>query len=209
MCPSPIQARNDFVMAEKKYGDPFQFEPMGSLFIASNFYLNIDGDDKGMLRRVRFLPCPNTIEGDSIRLDILEQFRRTEHAAAILKWVVDGACKALAAERHFDVPKSVTAFSEEIAYDNDHIQQWIEEECDQGPLHAAQFQDLYQAYVRSSERSGRRPFSERRFGEALSKKGFKKERRKINGRKATMYNGLRHRDVPNHISTLMEKDNAV
>ena len=84
----------DEIHAEKKYKAPFKFTPSHTLVLYTNHLPKVGAMDEGTWRRLIVIPFQAKIEGKS---DIKNYGDYLFHNAggAILKWVIDGAKKAI------------------------------------------------------------------------------------------------------------------
>ena len=78
----------DTIVGEKKYHDPFYFEPSHTTVLYTNFLPKVGSNDKGTWRRLYVAPFTANITNP--QKDFAEKLLATS-SKAVLKWIVDGA----------------------------------------------------------------------------------------------------------------------
>jgi len=122
-----IAARVPFAKA------PLVFKPQWTLFFAANHFPAVPGATRrdGFWRRVKILPFENTLKRESMNPALGYQLSRDDNAAAILKWVVDGAVRWWdeygSKNKTMDVPEIVSHEVEEIQEQEDPLGDFVEE----------------------------------------------------------------------------------
>ena len=166
----------DPIEAEKKYKDPFHFDPSHTLVLYTNHLPKVSANDDGTWRRLIVIPFNAKIKGKS---DIKNygDYLFENAGPAILGWVIDGAQKAINKGFKFTKPKVVVDAVEAYREENDWLGQFIEDHCDIDPSYEAKSGELYQTYRAACLSTGEFTRSTTDFYNALEKAGYEKRRR--------------------------------
>lgn len=179
----------DPIQAEKKYKDPFNFEPSHTLVLYTNHLPRVSANDDGTWRRLIVIPFNAKITGKS-DIKNFADYLYSESGPAIMKWIIEGAAKAIASEFHTGKPKVVLEAIEAYREENDWLAQFIEEHCEVDKSFSEKSGELYQAYRNACMMTGEYTRSTSDFYGSLEKAGFQR-RRTNSGR---MVAGLRLKD---------------
>ena len=179
----------DEIQAEKKYRDPFHFVPSHTLVLYTNYLPKVGANDDGIWRRLIVIPFNARIVGKS-DIKNYADYLYDKAGPAIMKWIIEGAEKAIRADFHTPMPQSVRDAIDRYRDANDWLGQFIEDHCDVAPSFSEKSGELYQAYRIACAQSGEYVRSTTDFYGALEKAGFVKHRTNA-GR---MISGLRLKD---------------
>ena len=170
----------DPIEAEKKFKDPFHFDPSHTLVLYTNHLPKVSANDDGTWRRLIVIPFNAKIVGNA---DIKNygDYLYENAGPAILAWVINGAKKAFDKGFKFERPKVVVDAVEAYREENDWLGQFLEEHCDVGPEYEEKSGELYQSYRSACLLTGEYIRSTTDFYGSLEKIGFTKRRNK-NGR---------------------------
>lgn len=170
----------DPIEAEKKFKDPFHFDPSHTLVLYTNHLPKVSANDDGTWRRLIVIPFNAKIVGNS---DIKNygDYLYENAGPAILAWVINGAKKAFDKGFKFERPKVVVDAVEAYREENDWLGQFLEDFCDIAPSYEAKSGELYQSYRSACLLTGEYIRSTTDFYGSLEKIGFTKRRNK-NGR---------------------------
>lgn len=170
----------DPIEAEKKFKDPFHFDPSHTLVLYTNHLPKVSANDDGTWRRLIVIPFNAKIVGNS---DIKNygDYLYENAGPAILAWVINGAKKAFDKGFKFERPKVVVDAVEAYREENDWLGQFLEEHCDVGAEYEVKSGELYQSYRSACLLTGEYIRSTTDFYGSLEKIGFTKRRNK-NGR---------------------------
>ena len=165
----------DPIEAEKKYKDPFHFDPSHTLVLYTNHLPKVSANDDGTWRRLIVIPFNAKITGKS---DIKNYSDHLFDNAgpAIMKWIVEGAGQAIKKEFKIPEPQVVKDAVAKYREDNDWMGQFIEEHCDVDPAYTEKSGELYQAYRNACLLSGEFIRSTADFYGSLEKAGFFRHR---------------------------------
>ena len=165
----------DEIQAEKKFKDPFHFTPSHTIVLYTNHLPKVGGNDDGIWRRLIVIPFNAKIEGTSDVKNYADYL--VENAGGyILRWIMEGAQKAI--ERNFKIamPKIVRDAVEAYRNDNDWLGQFLEECCEIDPAHQCKSGELFQEYRSYCARTGDYARSSADFYAALDKLGYERKR---------------------------------
>ncbi|WP_026524744.1 phage/plasmid primase, P4 family [Butyrivibrio sp. MB2005] len=167
----------DEIAAEKKYKDPFKFRPSHTLILYTNHLPKVGVSDTGTWRRLIVIPFNAKIEGNSDIKNYTNYL--TEHAGpAIMKWIIEGAHKAMKDEFRIVKPKVVVDAIEKYRADNDWLGEFLSEKCDLDPAYKVKSGDFYQEYRNFCQMRGNYTRSTTDFYAALEAVGLNRKRSK-------------------------------
>lgn len=167
----------DPIEAEKKYKDPFHFDPSHTLVLYTNHLPKVSANDDGTWRRLIVIPFNAKITGKSDIKNFSDHL--FEHAgSAIMKWIIEGAEIAINKGFKFTEPQVVVDAIKEYRENNDWLGQFIEEHCDVDPSYSEKSGELYQQYRVSCIQCGEFVRSTSDFYGSLEKAGFFRYRKK-------------------------------
>ena len=179
----------DPIEAEKKYKDPFHFDPSHTLVLYTNYLPKVSANDDGTWRRLIVIPFNTKITGKSDIKNYSDYL--FEHAGpAILSWIIEGAETAIAKGFKIPEPKAVRDAVDKYREDNDWLGQFIDEHCDVDPSYTEKSGDLYQQYHAVCFQSGEYARSTTDFYGNLEKAGFQRKK----ARSGILVYGLRLKD---------------
>lgn len=176
-------ASTDAITGERKYHDPFVFEPTHTALLYTNFLPRLTTLDNGTKRRIIVCPFNQTIENP--RKDFAEKlYERSK--GAILRWIVMGAKRFY--ESNYVLPscKTVEGSKKEYIEDNDWMATFLEECTIIGELESQAGGVLYKAYRQWCEDSGIYPRNNKEFAHSLINAGFSVKKTK----KCNVWKGL-------------------
>ena len=179
----------DPIEAEKKYKDPFHFDPSHTLVLYTNHLPKVSANDDGTWRRLIVVPFSAKITGKS-DIKNYSDYLFENAGESIMKWIIEGAKKAIEMEYKIPEPKAVKAAIAKYREDNDWLGQFVFEHCDVDPSYEEKSGELYQTYRNECLAAGEYVRSTTDFYGSLEKAGFSRFR-KTNGR---FVKGLKLRD---------------
>lgn len=168
----------DEIEAEKKYKDPFKFEPSHTLVLYTNHLPRVGANDDGTWRRLIVIPFNAKIEG---RSDIKNyaDYLVVNAGPSITGWIIEGAKKAIDANFHFTVPSCVKDAIEAYRENNDWLASFFEDCCEIDQTYQQKSGEFYQEYRAYCGRNGEYTRSTTDFYTALVAAGFKRRKTKI------------------------------
>ena len=110
----------DPIQAEKKYKDPFSFDPSHTLVLYTNHLPRVSANDDGTWRRLIVIPFNAKITGKSDIKNFADHLF-SESGEAIMKWIIEGAGKAIESGFHTDKPKVVQDAIDAYREENDWL----------------------------------------------------------------------------------------
>ena len=115
----------DEIFAEKKYKDPFSFKPSHTLVLYTNHLPKVGAMDDGIWRRLIVIPFNAKISGKS-DIKNYSEFLIKKSGGYIVKWLIEGAKKAI--DNHFKIknPKVVQDAIEKYKQDNDWMTHFLD-----------------------------------------------------------------------------------
>ena len=179
----------DPIQAEKKYKDPFSFDPSHTLVLYTNHLPKVSANDDGTWRRLIVIPFNAKITGASDITNFAD-YLYSEAGPAIMRWIIEGAAKCIASNYRTRKPKVVTDAIEAYREENDWLGQFLEEHCEIDPSFSEKSGELYQAYRNACMMNGEYIRSTTDFYGGLEKLGYR--RRRVSAGKLIV--GLRLKD---------------
>ncbi len=175
----------DPIEAEKKYKDPFHFEPSHTLILYTNHLPRVGAIDDGTWRRLIVIPFAAKIDGKS-DIKNYADYLFTNAGGAILKWMIEGAVRVIDAEFKIDLPVCVQEAIKAYRGENDWLGHFLTDRCDIGKELTEQSGTLYTAYRQYCAECGEYTRSTTDFYTALENEGFMRHRT----RKGSVVRGL-------------------
>ena len=165
----------DEIYAEKKYKEPFKFEPTHTLVLYTNHLPKVGAIDEGTWRRLIVIPFNAKIEGSS-DIKNYADYLYEKSGGAILKWIMEGAKRVIDNGYHLTQPSVVKDAIKKYKENNDWFSQFLDECCEVGDFFSEKSGDVYSAYRDYCMRVGDYIRSTTDFYTALESAGFKRKR---------------------------------
>jgi putative DNA primase/helicase len=158
----------DRIVGERKYRDPFEFDPQFKIWLSTNHQPMIRGIDDGIWDRIRLIPFTVRIADDAVDRYLKDKLLR--EAPGILNWMIEGC---LAWQRDgLGSDTSVSSATRDYRVSMDSLGMFIQEECVEDPLGLITVSDIYTAYERWSKESGEYAISKRALTNRLRDRGY-------------------------------------
>ncbi|MGH2505850.1 MAG: DNA primase family protein [Ktedonobacteraceae bacterium] len=151
------------ITARLLYGNPFTFNPIMKLFLATNNKPQISGKDEGIWRRVKLIPFKVTIPPEERDKDLYDKL--VAELPGILNWAIQGCLDWQ--QQGLNEPEEVVLAIQEYRNEQDIMAQFLEEECTLTPTASCTAKELYAHYCQWCEENGEKPDSQKRFGGTL------------------------------------------
>lgn len=175
---------NERLVGRLRYGQAFEFTPVGTVMAATNHRPRVDGVDDGIWRRIHLVPWREVVPEDRRDPRFRERLLADE-GQGILAWLVRGAQAYLA--DGLQRPRTVSDASEDYRRESDAVGAFLAECCDEHPGARRQpAGELYDAFRRYVEQNGLGELASNQFAERLEARGF--ERTRSRGR--SYWNGV-------------------
>jgi P4 family phage/plasmid primase-like protien len=167
----------DKITGEKKYKDPFDFEPSHTVALFTNHLPRVGSNDAGTWRRLVVIPFNAVIEG---KADIKNYaaYLYNNCGGAILKWIIEGAKKYIAADFHIEPPECVKQAIENYRQQNDWLNNYLAERCEIDPKFAQKSGELYSDYRAYCLNTGDYTRSAPDFKAAIESAGYETKKTK-------------------------------
>ena len=152
--------------------NPFTFMPTHKADITTNHKPIITGTDEGIWRRIHLIPFNVTIPEEERDEHYREKYLVLE-LPGILNWMLEGLRKYN--ENGLKPPEEIQAATKDYRTEMDVIEQWLENNCLRNTGLSQPLQELYKNYVNyvgNEVGHGAATLTKRKFGDALSEKGF-------------------------------------
>lgn len=164
----------DPITARFLHKEFFTFYPQFKLWMSSNYQPAIRNQDWGIWRRVKMIPFTVTIP-DEERDEMLTEKLKAE-LPGILNWALQG----LAVYRDYGMmyPDKVNAATQQYRESQDIVGQFLKAKCIENPVASIRASDLYDLYKGWAADAKEYIMKERKFGEAMKKRGFRTEHKR-------------------------------
>jgi len=158
----------DRIRVARKYGQPFEFEPVFKPILATNHKPVIEGQDHAIWRRVKLVPFEVTIPDHEQDPELPDKL--LEELPGILNWALAGCYEWQSNGLAF--PDEVTQATADYRAEQDVLADWIAARCVVRPDVSDEVAGLYSDYVAWCQDNTDQPISKRRFAQALDDHGF-------------------------------------
>ena len=165
----------DLIEGEKKYKDPFKFRPTHTLVLYTNHLPRVGATDTGIWRRLIVIPFNARITGNS-DIKNYSKYLQANAAPAIMKWIIEGAQKAIRDNYRLKAPKCVQEAIARYKADNDWMSHFLDECCEIGDGLKEKSGELFAAYRAFCGRTNDFCRSTTEFYTALEQRGFNRQR---------------------------------
>ena len=167
----------DEISAEKKYKDPFKYEPTHSLVLYTNHLPRVGVNDDGTWRRLIIIPFNAKIQRTS-DIKNFSDYLVKNAGGAILTWIIEGAQKAIENNCKLTPPQVVIDAIAQYRNNNDWLSIFIEDCCEVDRTFTQKSGELYQEYRAYCSRNGEYARSTTDFYSALDTAGFARHKNK-------------------------------
>ena len=167
----------DEISAEKKYKDPFKYEPTHSLVLYTNHLPRVGANDDGTWRRLIIIPFNAKIQRTS-DIKNFSDYLVKNAGGAILTWIIEGAKKAIENNCKLTPPQVVIDAIAQYRNNNDWLSIFIEDCCEVDRTFTQKSGELYQEYRAYCSRNGEYARSTTDFYSALETAGFTRKKTK-------------------------------
>jgi putative DNA primase/helicase len=165
----------DVISARALYKDPIEFTPAHTTVMHTNHLPRLGSLDGGVKRRIAVAPFTATLPEGRVIKDY-SRVLTDECGPAILRWIVDGAVKFYNAGCRLAKPACVQEATDEYLSSEDSIGQFLDECCELQEDAMTSLSDLYTSYHYWAESQGVRPYTKKRFGQMLTRRGYEQYR---------------------------------
>jgi putative DNA primase/helicase len=151
--------------------DFWTFLPTHKILLATNHKPDVRGTDHAIWRRLRLIPY--TVKFDGERRDKSMPEKLADERPGILAWLVRG-CREWQASGLAE-PETVAAATREYRDAQDVLAAFLEDCCIISPSCRVKAGQLYAAYKDWTDRTGEYTQTQRKFGDAMTEREFKRE----------------------------------
>ena len=137
---------SDDIYAEKKYKSPFYFTPSHTLILYTNHLPKISSIDDGIWDRILIIPFNNRFRNKKKEKKNYSNYLFFYAGGAILKWLIEGAKKAIDSNFKLTKPKIVVDAISKYQYKNDVFKRFINDYCVLDKSYKESSSLLYQTY---------------------------------------------------------------
>lgn len=160
-------ASKDPVRGEKKYKDPFDFDPSHSLVLYTNHLPEIGARDSGTWDRVRVIPFNARFRDTRNEIKDYESVLYKQCGGAALSWAIKGAMKVIENGYRIELPECVRNAIKDYKDENDWLASFLEARCYVNPRAKTTSSELYRGYRVYCDQIGDFPKNSSNFKKAL------------------------------------------
>jgi putative DNA primase/helicase len=161
----------DAMVARFLFREFFEFLPQFKVWLCVNHKPRIRGSDHAIWRRIHLIPYSVRIPAEEQIPDFHRQLE--PELSGILNWCLDGL--RLWREGGLEPPKAVLEATAEYKAESDILADFFEERCVQAPNASAYAKDIYKSYKTWAQDAGEQVYSQRKLGEFLVERGFRRK----------------------------------
>jgi putative DNA primase/helicase len=178
----------DAIQAERKYRDPFVFNPFVRLVVATNNLFDVADRSEGFYRRLMIVRFERAIAEACQNRELKSKLEA--ELPGILNWALVGL-RRLEARDSFRLPKRVQDEVAEFQRWNNPVGCWLEDCCELDPDSWKSSADLNESYGIWARTMGQKPLASNRFGIELQRlRGVQRKRSSCPAR-TQGYQGIR------------------
>ena len=157
----------DKISARRMKEDFWEFKPTHKILMCTNHKPEIRETKNAIWRRVKLVPFNVTIPTDEQDPRLPEKLRA--EYPGILAWCVEGCLDWI--ELGLEIPSAVEDATKEYRLESDVIGEFLAAECSVGDAYRVRAMPLY---LRYQKWAGAEAINQRKFGKAMTERGFKK-----------------------------------
>jgi P4 family phage/plasmid primase-like protien len=161
---------SDRITARRMREDFWSFGPTHKIIMGTNHKPEIRETKNAIWRRVKLVPFDVVIPESEQVADLPKRLRR--EYPGILAWAVRGALDWL--RDGLRPPQEVVDATAEYRAEQDAVAGFLADECIINEQLSARATPLYERYRQFTQRSGEEPMNQRRFGQAMTERGFQR-----------------------------------
>jgi putative DNA primase/helicase len=163
----------DTIAARFMRQDFFDFAPQFKIMIMGNHKPSVRSVDEAIKRRLKLLPFTVTIPTHERDPELVEKLKR--EWPGILDWMIGGYAQ-WRKSKGLVTPQAVTDATDSYLEQEDAFEAWIADQCerDRGAFESASM--LFASWRVWAERGGEYVGTQRRFAQALERKGIRRDR---------------------------------
>jgi len=166
----------------------FDFDPIFTLWFASNHKPKLSDTGKPMRRRLKFVKFLNSVELGKEDAGLPDRLIKDE-GDLIFSWMVKGAVEWN--KRGLDTPQEISDWTDEYFAGEDYIQHWLNECVESGVNYESGAKDTYLSFAHFCEENNYFKLDAREFKKRMEQKGFTQKKTKM-GNKWVGFKVVRH-----------------
>jgi putative DNA primase/helicase len=189
----------DRIMAERKFGKQFEYEPFAKLLFSSNGLPKTTDFSERYFGRLLPIPFPNEFpEIPKVGRTLDARLSDPKELSGVLNRAL--ALLPRLRSNGFAQAASVQECLDEYRTSSDPVSEWLAEEVDVDPDEMISKQDLYQAYRKDMKRDNKTIVSQKQFGSSVKRilSVVEGQRTVAGNSKTWVYMGIRFRAGSQH-----------
>ena len=157
----------DTISAERKFGDPFEFEPNTKFVFCTNEMPSFEGFNYGLKRRLKMIPFYRRFLDHEQDKELQEKL--SKEIPGIIGWAIDGAIRFTQNNRKFNEAKASMHMLTKFIEDNSSALSFFNEYYIIDNGYKTANCDVYDEYKEWCNDNGRKPLSSSNFWKEIKK----------------------------------------
>ncbi len=177
----------DYMTAEKKFGDPFEFAPQAKLVFSTNEMPTFDGVNLGIRRRIKIVPFNHTISKEERDTKILDKL--LPEMPGIIRWALEGAKRLIENAFEFTESDAAKIARGDFEEESSSVVGFFRETYDPEQAGFQSSIEMYDAYKAWCIGNGKKPVAKLRLFKDLNRMfpALKSKKQYIEGRQVRGY----------------------
>lgn len=178
----------DRIRAQRKYGQPFEFENTAKLIFSTNNIPATEDDSYAYFRRWIILPFNRTFEGEDRDVHLLDKITTPEELSGLLYWALQMLSQLIQENgfQHSDIEE----VRKQYQLGASRIQDFIRDCCKLGEDESVRTAELNNALARYCKSKGSNYVDIRELGKKLSTLGIEHKQKRVKPERAWFYFGI-------------------
>ena len=174
--------------AERKFKDPFQFQPFAKILFSANDFIPTKDRTHGFYRRFDIVRFDRIFGPEEQKPDLLQDLKK--EIPGIFNWALEGLERLSNQEWKMTRSRFMESCHEEFRRATNPLQIFLEEECTVEKESSIDSTLLREAYKNFCEERGYKILSDNNLGQELKRLGIERKRKRQEGIRGYVYEGL-------------------
>ena len=175
--------------AERKFKDPFQFQPFAKILFSANDFIPTKDRTHGFYRRFDILRFDRIFGPEEQKPEMLQDLKK--EIQGIFNWGLEGLERLSEQEWQMTRSRFMESCHDEFRRATNPLQIFLEEECIVEKESSIESTLLREAYKKYCEEHGYKVLSDNNLGQELKRLGFERKRKREESIRVYRYEGLR------------------
>ncbi len=175
--------------AERKFKDPFQFQPFAKILFSANDFMPTKDRTHGFYRRFDILRFDRIFGPEEQKPEMLQDLKK--EIQGIFNWGLEGLERLRGQEWQMTRSRFMESCHDEFRRATNPLQIFLEEECIVEKESSVDSTLLREAYKKYCEEHGYKVLSDNNLGQELKRLGIERKRKREESIRVYRYEGLR------------------